>query len=43
MATAIQAIGAALIVAGIALFSIPAALVVAGLGAVLFGIALERN
>jgi hypothetical protein len=43
MATAIQAIGAALIVAGIALFSIPAALVVAGLAAVLFGIALERN
>jgi hypothetical protein len=43
MATAIQAIGAALIVAGIGLFSIPAAVIVAGLAAVLFGIALERN
>jgi hypothetical protein len=43
MATAIQAIGAALIVAGIALFSIPVAVIVAGLAAVLFGIALERN
>jgi hypothetical protein len=43
MATAIQAIGAALIVAGIALISIPAAVIVAGLAAVLFGIALERN
>jgi uncharacterized membrane-anchored protein YitT (DUF2179 family) len=43
MATAIQAIGAALIVAGIGLFSIPAAVIVAGVAAVLFGIALERN
>jgi uncharacterized membrane-anchored protein YitT (DUF2179 family) len=43
MATVIQIIGAALIVAGIGLFSIPAAVIVAGVAAVLFGIALERN
>jgi hypothetical protein len=43
MATAIQIIGAALIVAGIALLSFPVAVIVAGLAAVFFGIALERN
>jgi hypothetical protein len=43
MATAIQVLGAALIVAGIALISIPASVIVAGLAAVFFGIALERN
>jgi hypothetical protein len=43
MATIIQIIGAALIVAGIALLSFPVAVIVAGLAAVFFGIALERN
>ena len=43
MATVIQVIGAAVIVAGIALISIPVSLIVAGLATVFFGIALERN
>ena len=43
MATVIQIIGAVLIVAGIALISLPASLIAAGLSAVFFGIALERN
>jgi hypothetical protein len=43
MATVIQVLGAALIVAGIALLSIPVSVIVAGLAAVFFGIALERN
>ena len=43
MATVIQIIGAALIVAGIAFLSFPVAVIVAGLAAVFFGIALERN
>jgi hypothetical protein len=43
MSTVIQIIGAALIVAGIALLSFPVAVIVAGLAAVFFGIALERN
>jgi hypothetical protein len=43
MATVIQILGAALIVAGIALMSVPVSLVVAGLASIFFGIALERN
>jgi len=43
MATVIQIIGAALIVAGIAFISIPVSLIVAGVATVLFGIAMERN
>jgi hypothetical protein len=43
MATVIQILGAALIVAGIALMSVPISLVVAGLASIFFGIALERN
>jgi hypothetical protein len=43
MATAIQILGAALIVAGIALMSVPISIIVAGLASVFFGIALERN
>lgn len=43
MATVIQVFGAALIVAGIALLSIPVSVIVAGLAAVFFGVALERN
>lgn len=43
MATAIQVLGAALIVAGIAFLSVPFSLIVAGLATVFFGIALERN
>jgi hypothetical protein len=43
MATVIQIVGAALIVAGIALLSVPVAVIVAGLSAVFFGIALERK
>ena len=43
MATVIQIIGAAVIVAGIAFISIPVSLIIAGTAAVLFGIAMERN
>ena len=43
MATVIQVIGAAVIVAGIAFLSIPVSLIVAGVATVLFGIAMERN
>jgi hypothetical protein len=43
MATVIQIFGAALIVAGIALMSVPFSLIVAGLASVFFGIALERS
>ena len=43
MATAIQVLGAALIVVGIALISIPASVIVGGVVAVFFGIAMERN
>jgi hypothetical protein len=43
MATVIQIIGAAVIVAGIAFLSIPVSLIVAGVATVLFGIAMERN
>jgi hypothetical protein len=43
MATIIQIIGAVLVVAGIALFSIPVALIVAGTATLIFGIALERK
>jgi hypothetical protein len=43
MATAIQVIGAALIVAGIGLMNLPVAVIVAGVAAVFFGVALERN
>ena len=43
MATAIQVIGASLIVAGIAFLNFPVAVIVAGVATVFFGIALERN
>jgi uncharacterized membrane-anchored protein YitT (DUF2179 family) len=43
MATVIQIGGAALLVIGIGLISIPASLIVAGLAAITFGIALERK
>jgi hypothetical protein len=43
MATAIQVLGAALIVAGIAFMNLPVAVIVAGVATVFFGIALERN
>lgn len=43
MATIIQMIGSALIVTGIALFSIPLAIITAGVAALIFGIALERG
>jgi hypothetical protein len=43
MATAIQILGAVLIVTGIALLSVPVSIIVAGLAAVFFGIALERS
>jgi hypothetical protein len=43
MATIIQITGAALLVAGIGLLSVPVALIAAGLGTIIFGIALERK
>jgi hypothetical protein len=43
MSTAVQVFGAVLIVAGIALLSIPVSVIVAGVATVLFGIALERS
>jgi len=43
MATIIQIAGAALLVVGIGLISVPASLIVAGLATLAFGIALERK
>jgi hypothetical protein len=43
MATAIQILGAALTVLGIAFLSVPVSLIVAGLATVFFGQALERK
>lgn len=40
---AIELIGVALVVGGLAMFSIPAALVVLGIGVLAFGVALERG
>lgn len=43
MPTIIQVAGAALVVLGIGILSIPISLIVAGIATVLFGIALERK
>lgn len=41
-ALVLEVLGAAVLVAGVSLVSVPAALIVAGVLAVLFGLALER-
>lgn len=43
MPTIIQVAGAALVVLGIGILSIPISLIVAGIATVIFGIALERK
>lgn len=42
MSTALQLTGSALIVAGVALFSIPTALIVAGVFGILIGLAVRK-
>lgn len=42
MSTALQLIGSGLIVAGVALISIPAALIVAGVFGILIGLAVRK-
>lgn len=42
MSTVFQLVGAALIVAGVALFSIPAGLIVAGVFGLLIGLAVRK-
>jgi hypothetical protein len=43
MATVVQMIGLGAIVVGVGLFSVPAAVVAFGIGAVLVGLAMERE